>query len=132
MSHTLMSVYAPVVCSLLRCEVRVLVGVDIMLRHPVRSWELTRYYPFGGCPLSVPKLSAVLFQIRLVRICRLTEVVGDVVVADQFTASAVVDVVGVLIVVADELKQVSPLAESVDEDLITSCDLHAYHLRYLT
>ena len=72
--------------------------------HGGTGWELTRCYPFGGCPLSVPKLSSVLFQIRLVRICCLSEVVGDVVVADQFILSAVVDVVGVLIFVADELE----------------------------
>jgi len=92
--------------------------------HGGTGWELTRCYPFGGCPLSVPKLSSVLLQILLEFVCRLSEVVCRPLISDQFTASAVVDVVGVLIVVADELKQVSPLPQGVDEDLVASCYFH--------
>lgn len=82
--------------------------------------------------MSVPKLSSVLLQILLEFVSCFAEVVGDVVVADQFTLSAVVDVVGVLIFVQDELEQICPFAEGTDEDMAISCDLHAYHLRCLT
>ena len=74
--------------------------------------------------MSVPKLSSVLLQILLEFISCFAEVVGDVVVADQFTLSAVVDVVGVLIFVQDELEQICPFAEGTDEDMAISCDFH--------
>lgn len=74
--------------------------------------------------MSVPKLSSVLFQIRLEGVCCLTEVVSDPLVADELPLSSVVEEVPIGIVVADELDEVCPLPQGIDEDLAISCYFH--------